>query len=162
MERQAAPKVRVSPSTTVPDNVAAIDPQAILQKVASMPVAEWNYKAEAASVRHIGPMAQDFAAAFGLGEDDKHIATVDADGVALAAIQALNAKVETITAENAQLKQEVATLKQSHGMSMSDGFSPSWSAVILALGLTLGSLTLILLSSLVLVWLRTMHRMQTT
>jgi hypothetical protein len=45
--------------------------------------------------RHIGPMAQDFHAAFGLdGTDDKHIATVDADGAALAAIQGLNAKVE--------------------------------------------------------------------
>jgi polyhydroxyalkanoate synthesis regulator phasin len=34
-------------------------------------------------------VAQDFAAAFAVGEDDKHIATVDADGVALAAIQGL-------------------------------------------------------------------------
>jgi hypothetical protein len=46
-------------------------------------------------------MAQDFHAAFGVGPDDKHIATVDADGVALAAIQGLNQKVES---ENATLR----------------------------------------------------------
>ena len=40
-------------------------------------------------LRHISPIAQDFSAAFGVGEDDTHINTVDADGVALAAIQGL-------------------------------------------------------------------------
>jgi len=56
-------------------------------------VSRWNYKEDTAS-EHIGPMAQDFYAAFNVGPDDKHIATVDADGVALAAIQGLNEKVE--------------------------------------------------------------------
>ncbi|HEY0548440.1 MAG TPA: hypothetical protein VGF13_02495 [Verrucomicrobiae bacterium] len=46
------------------------------------------------SVRHIGPMAQDFRSAFAVGENDRTITTVDADGVALAAIQGLNQKVE--------------------------------------------------------------------
>ena len=32
-------------------------------------------------------MAQDFRAAFGLGEDDKHISAIDEGGVALAAVQ---------------------------------------------------------------------------
>ena len=58
-----------------------------------MPISAWNYKDDPAS-RHVGPMAQDFHAAFGLGFDDKHIATVDADGIALAAIQGLNQKLE--------------------------------------------------------------------
>jgi cell division protein FtsB len=60
-------------------------------------------------------MAQDFHAAFGLGADDKHIATVGADGVALAAIQGLNRKLEdTIQAQEAridQLTSAVAELK---------------------------------------------------
>ena len=51
-------------------------------------------KAQSPSVRHVGPMAQDFHAAFGLGGDDKHINTVDADGVALAAIQGLHQIVQ--------------------------------------------------------------------
>ena len=58
-------------------------------------------------------MAQDFHAAFGLGTDDKHIATVDADGVALAAIQGLNQKLNEKDAEIQALKQSVAELKET-------------------------------------------------
>ena len=55
-----------------------------------MPLSTWNYKAQDDSIRHMGPMAQDFHAAFGLGVSDKLIDTVDTDGVALAAIQGLH------------------------------------------------------------------------
>jgi hypothetical protein len=61
----------------------------VLEKVARLPITSWSYKAEQPSVRHIGPMAQDFYAAFGLGLDNKHIGTIDEGGVALAAIQGL-------------------------------------------------------------------------
>jgi hypothetical protein len=79
--------------------------------VASLPVTEWNYKTDQAGVQHIGPMAQDFQAAFGLdGKDDKHISVVDEGGVALAAIQGLNQKLQDELnredAENAKLKQQ--------------------------------------------------------
>jgi hypothetical protein len=70
-------------------NFTQIDPGAILSAVAAMPISAWNYTAEGESVKHVGPTAQDFRAAFGLGQDDKSISTVDAAGVALAAIQAL-------------------------------------------------------------------------
>jgi hypothetical protein len=70
-------------------NVLPVDNRAILAQVAALPVQTWNYKTQDVSIRHIGPMAQDFYAAFGVGEDDTHITTVDADGVALAAIQGL-------------------------------------------------------------------------
>lgn len=75
------------------ENFRAIDAGEVLEKVAAMPISEWSYKQDP-EARHLGPMAQDFYAAFGVGPDDKHIATVDADGVALAAIQGLNRKVE--------------------------------------------------------------------
>lgn len=76
------------------ENFAPVDPRKVLDKVAAMTVARWNYKV-APGLEHIGPVAQDFHAAFGLnGDDDRHIATVDADGVALAAIQGLNQKLE--------------------------------------------------------------------
>ena len=62
------------------------------------------------------PMAQDSDAAFGLGADEKSITTVDADGVALAAIQGLNQKVEErsrrLEAENAELRRELAEIKR--------------------------------------------------
>lgn len=91
------------------ENFTPLNPQTVLAKVASMPVTEWNYKTDDAAQKHIGPMAQDFQAAFGLnGGDDKHISVVDESGVALAAIQGLNEKLET---ENSELKQELAELK---------------------------------------------------
>jgi hypothetical protein len=73
---------------------ASVDAAAVLEKVALLPIQQWRFKAEPDGVRHVGPMAQDFRAAFGLGEIPTAIATVDADGVALAAIQGLNEKVE--------------------------------------------------------------------
>ncbi len=75
-------------------HISTVDPQAILASVVAMPVSTWNYNAQDAAIRHIGPMAQDFYAAFGLGETDKGISTVDAQGVALAAIQGLNEKLD--------------------------------------------------------------------
>ena len=80
-------------------NVQDVDPRDILQRLVSVPIQRWSYAAQGPAILHLGPMAQDFAAAFEVGEDDKHISTVDADGVALAAIQGLNAKVEQREAE---------------------------------------------------------------
>jgi trimeric autotransporter adhesin len=81
----------------VKDNISPVDGDEILEKLAAMPVATWHYKTEADSVLHIGPMAQDFKAAFGLGDSDKSIATVDADGVNMAAIQAMYQQVQQLT-----------------------------------------------------------------
>jgi trimeric autotransporter adhesin len=86
------------------DNFAEVDSKDVLERVASMPIQRWNYKAQDESIKHIGPTAQDFAAAFGVGENDTTISTVDTDGVALAAIQGLYQ-------ENQQLKRDLAALK---------------------------------------------------
>ena len=84
----------------------AVDAQAVLAKVAQLPIDEWSYKTEGGQ-RHLGPVAQDFYAAFGLGADDRHITTVDEGGVALAAIKGLNAKVEEQQREIAKLTERV-------------------------------------------------------
>jgi len=67
-------------------------------------------------VRHMGPMAQDFAAVFGLGEDERHIAPLDVAGVSLAALQALDGKLTKVVAEKdvelAQLRRENAHLTE--------------------------------------------------
>jgi hypothetical protein len=68
---------------------AAVDTRETLARLLDVPIQTWSYKGESAPVRHMGPMAQDFAAAYGLGADDKTINPLDANGVALAAIQAL-------------------------------------------------------------------------
>lgn len=75
------------------DNFATIDAEDILARLAAVPIETWNYKGESPAIRHIGPMAQDFAAAFAVGVDDKHIHPIDASGVAFAAIQALYQKL---------------------------------------------------------------------
>ena len=100
--------------TTISDRnaktaIAPVNAREVLDKVAAMPMNTWQYKAQAAKYRHMGPMAQDFYAAFNLGESDTGIDTVDADGVALAAIQGLNAKLEE---KNAAKDAEIAALRE--------------------------------------------------
>ncbi|HKO95700.1 MAG TPA: tail fiber domain-containing protein [Pyrinomonadaceae bacterium] len=73
----------------VKENFQPIEGRLILQKLSLIPITEWNLKSQDPSIRHIGPMAQDFYAAFGLGESDRHISTIDADGITLVSIQAL-------------------------------------------------------------------------
>jgi hypothetical protein len=98
------------------ENFAAVNARAVLEKVSALPLQSWNYR-EDSTTRHLGPMAQDFHAAFGVGADDKHIATVDAEGVALAAIQGLNQKLEqTVKEKDAEiqtLRRDLAELRQA-------------------------------------------------
>ncbi len=89
----------------VKDNIEPVDGRDALQRVLDTPLHTWNYKSQDASVRHLGPMAQDFHTAFGLGPDDRHIAATDLGGVALAAIQGLHADVQQ---ENEELRRKLA------------------------------------------------------
>ena len=93
-----------------------VRPDDVLAKVDKLPISTWRYKGDAP--QHLGPMAQDFSAAFGLGADDKHIAPLDAAGVSLAAIQALNRKVtekqaaiDDLARRNADLEKRLADLE---------------------------------------------------
>lgn len=95
------------------ENFTALNPQTMLAKVAALPVTEWNYKTDDQTQKHIGPMAQDFQAAFQLSADDKHISVVDEGGVALAAIQGLNQKLEEQRAASKIKDAEIESLKQS-------------------------------------------------
>jgi hypothetical protein len=92
---------------------APIDGEQILNSLAELPITSWRYKTESGDARHIGPMAQDFKARFGVGTDDKYILQVDADGVALAAIKTLNDRVNRLARENAELRREVSRLHVS-------------------------------------------------
>jgi trimeric autotransporter adhesin len=97
----------------VKKDFAPLDGRRILEKLAALPITQWHYQWEAPEVTpHIGPMAQDFKAAFYPGTDDKSITTQEADGVALAAIQGLNQKLEETRAENAALKLRLEKLER--------------------------------------------------
>jgi hypothetical protein len=91
-------------------NIAPVDPREILNRLMSVPVSAWNYRAQDPSIRHIGPMAQDFYL-FGFGEDDKLISTVDAEGVSLAAIQGLYQIVQEKDDRIKAQQQEITALK---------------------------------------------------
>lgn len=80
-------------------DIEEIDVDHILTQVESLPIRSWRYRSQDDSIRHIGPMAQDFHTAFGAGDDPRYITSVDADGVALAAIQALARRLQDELAE---------------------------------------------------------------
>lgn len=88
-------------------DLSPVDVQQVLEGVGRLPINEWSYRDDPAT-RHLGPMAQAFRSAFGLGGDERHIAMVDADGIALAAIQALRQRVADQQAEIAELRAHLA------------------------------------------------------
>jgi hypothetical protein len=104
--------------TTISDrnakkNFEPVDTVAVLDKLATIPIQQWNYKWEKNDdVPNIGPMAQDFKHAFYPGRDDKGISTLEFDGVELAAIQGLNQKLEEQKTENEELKKENQSLEK--------------------------------------------------
>ncbi len=87
----------------------------LLEKLAALPVSTWRYVWEDPSIRHLGPMAQDFATAFGLGNDDRTISVVDAIGVATVAIQALYRRLRALEVEDAALRIKISKLEAAIG-----------------------------------------------
>ncbi|HET7229941.1 MAG TPA: tail fiber domain-containing protein [Longimicrobium sp.] len=100
------------------ENFLAVGGEELLARLRNVPVSSWNYKSQDRGIRHLGPMAQDFYAAFGLGESNLLINSIDIDGVNMAATQAVAARtdvlrqqVRTLTGENAALRARVGELE---------------------------------------------------
>ena len=91
--------------------IEPVDERSVLAGVERLDVARWSYISDGPEVRHIGPMAQDFAAAFDVGADPRRIHPIDMNGVALAAIKALKATVDQQGEELERLRAEVAELR---------------------------------------------------
>ena len=85
-----------------PADERAVSGPDVLAKLAALPISTWSYEWEP-DVPHMGPMAQDFAAAFGLGADNTKIDLIDANGVTMVAIQALYRRVLALEATVAKL-----------------------------------------------------------
>jgi hypothetical protein len=107
-----------SSSRTLKDNFATISGDDILSRIRRVPVSTWSYLAEGRQVRHIGPFAEDFHAAFGVGTDDKSIGLLDIDGVNFAGVKALDeratrqeAEIQALRARNAELEARLARLE---------------------------------------------------
>jgi hypothetical protein len=99
------------------ENFGPVDGKEVLAQLEDIEISTWNFKTDEDTVRHMGPTAQEFYAAYGLGKDDKHISTTDADGVALVAIKELNEQNKALKEENAELEARVAALEQAVGLS---------------------------------------------
>jgi hypothetical protein len=138
------------------ENFASVDVQNLLARLSEIPITTWNYKSQDTSIRHIGPMAQDFYAAFGVGEDDRHITTIDTDGVALAAIQGLyqtvqeqdglitaqQHEIDALKQQNTDLEARIETIEKMLGKNPPAGFNitPGWFVVggLTVIGLIFG------------------------
>ncbi|MDB4917171.1 MAG: hypothetical protein JWM95_4815 [Gemmatimonadetes bacterium] len=99
---------------------APVDGEDVLQKLRALPITSWSYRTDNESVRHVGPTAQDFRAAFGLGQDSVSIGTIDADGVSLIGVKALEkrtadqqARIETLERDNAALRERLDRLEKA-------------------------------------------------
>jgi hypothetical protein len=92
-------------------NITPLNPQAVLTKLTNLPISQWAYKSTP-TVTHIGPMAQDFHAAFGLGADDKHLAPGDLASVAVVGVQELHKTIEARETTITQQQTEITELKQ--------------------------------------------------
>ncbi len=124
--------VNGSSSASTKTDFAPIDAEEVLDRVVAMPVTTWRYRKGEDGVRHIGPMAEDFHAAFGVGYGPHTIADLDARGVAFAAIQGLNARLEQRIGEQAR---EIAALRERLGeMVLLRAELAAMSAAITALG----------------------------
>ncbi|HJX29187.1 MAG TPA: tail fiber domain-containing protein, partial [Thermoanaerobaculia bacterium] len=93
-------------------DIVAVSPEEVLTRLSSLPIATWRYKGDDPNARHLGPMAQDFAALFGLGNDNRRIAPLDVAGVSLAAVQALHKQVDEKDAAISALRQQNDELAQ--------------------------------------------------
>ncbi len=114
------------------ENLAPVDSQEILARLADVPITTWNYKASETGARHISPMAQDFYAAFGVGEDNKHLSALDTNGVALAAIQGLYTQNQALQQQVNDLEARLSALESgnSAGLSVQAGLLPGASVLL--------------------------------
>jgi hypothetical protein len=92
-------------------NIREVDYRDMVDKVVVLPVSQWSYKTQDESIEHVGPMAQDFHRLFGLGEDDKHLTSLDLAGVSLAAIKGLYEMNQEQKAQLDRQAEEISALK---------------------------------------------------
>jgi len=102
-------------SRTTKENFFAVDGEDVLTRLRKIDVTTWNYINEGRQVRHMGPMAEDFHTAFGLGTNNVSIGVQDLAGVSLAAVKALEgrtAELQQKTAEVEQLRARLSAMEQ--------------------------------------------------
>jgi len=103
-------------SRTVKENFQPIDGRELLSKIDALAIESWNYRNS--DERHIGPVSEDFVAAFDVGttrgdstRDDEHLSGMDVGGVALVAIKELISENRKLQSVIGQLEQRISELE---------------------------------------------------
>lgn len=116
--QMTATTYNTSSSRTFKEGFAPVDSRDVLARLTALPISEWAFKGDV--VRHMGPMAEDFRQAFGLGNDNRHIGLMDASGVAFAAIQGLDkivaeksSEIEKLREDNRRLSERLEALERA-------------------------------------------------
>ena len=104
--------VSLGSSRAFKDDVGPVDAGNLLNVLAELPIHTWRYKTESGDVRHIGPMAEDFHSAFGFSDDPSHISIVDANGIALAAVQELHHQLQARDRQISALLKRLEALEE--------------------------------------------------
>ncbi len=114
-----ATNVTFSSSRSLKTDLIPVNARGVLAKVVALPLTEWQFKTDPNGDRHLGPIAEDFREAFGLGQDGQHISVTDLGGVSLAAIQGLNdllgqkdQQLQVLERENRELRKAQARLAE--------------------------------------------------
>jgi trimeric autotransporter adhesin len=102
-------------SRATKENFLKISGEEVLTKLRDVPISSWNYISEGQQVRHIGPMAEDFYQAFGLGTGNTSIGVQDLAGVNLAAVKALDERTDELQKKTLELQQKTAEVEQLRG-----------------------------------------------
>lgn len=104
-------------SRATKENFLTVDGNDVLSRLKNIEVSTWNYISEGRTVRHMGPMAEDFFKAFQLGTSNASIGVQDLTGVSLAAVKELSQRTDELQrkiAEVEQLRGEVNQLRQAN------------------------------------------------
>jgi hypothetical protein len=104
--------VALGSSRTIKHAIEPVEPAAVLAAVRELPLYNWKYEADPVQALHIGPMAEDVHAAFRVGRDDKHLSPGDSAGLALAAVQGVDAELESLRHRNEELTRRLAALER--------------------------------------------------
>lgn len=98
--------VALGSSRSIKHAIRPLDAASVLETVRDLPLYHWIYKADPVQAEHVGPMAEEFYAAFGLGRDDKHVSPSDSAGLALAAVQGLDDELQNLRASRRELVEQ--------------------------------------------------------
>ena len=93
-----------SSSRTLKSGFTKVDGEAVLARLQGLELSTWRFNADPTRARHLGPVAEDFYAAYGLGNGEKSIGVQDLAGVALAAAQALERRTAELDARTREVE----------------------------------------------------------